>query len=379
MKKTEFYNAETDRLEFIPFDIETTGFKAAEDDFITTFVLHHETTYHVWINTSGSVVEASEIHAEVEEKSGIGDTLIHVCENEKSLLQNVGDYLDRQTGDMAILTAFNGETYRGDTDFDIPFLRTRCFRCGVRWIFEGYWYSDIYEVFSQDSRFDTTVKAEPSLEDMKKTDIQQFADDMGFDIHYSNMRKAELVRALESHNGVTIDMLQSWAVENNVVEEPVEESESFRQFIKSNGINKSPLQDFVDDMSVDISYDKLSVDELVREIRERGYEEDMLIEWHKRTGRKIGTEEVGTLDEIHKVMVEDNLHERDWRRNLPFDLEVFTPFDPFEDSGEAVTSYKEDDFVGVILHCFADVARTVNLNRVMAEYAPKTDYEPKIL
>lgn len=369
MKKDEFYSAEPDEIEFIPFDIETTGFKAAEEDFVTTFVLHHSGTYHIFINTDGTVVEADTISEEVIEKSGIKDVLIHVCESETSLLENVGSYLNTHTGDMAVLTAFNGETYRGDTDFDVPFLRTRCFRCGVEWIFDGFWYSDIYEVFSKNSRFDTTIKAEPSLESMSKSDLKQFIEDIGYEIDYSEMLKNDIVNAINTHDGVSKQTILNWSKSKSGVTTSDDPDD----------INKSKLKRFIDEKSIDISYDPLSKNDIVTAIRERNYKEEMLVEWHEKTGRSIGTTEATTLDDIHRVIIEDNLDKNSWRRSLPFKLEVFTPFDPFESSGEAVTSYKSEDFVGVILHCFADVARTVNLNRVMAEYAPKKGYEPKFL
>lgn len=369
MKKEEFYDANTDEIEFIPFDIETTGFKAAEGDFVTTFVLHHNGVYHIWINTDGERSDAQSIRDDVVSASDLDNILVHVCEDEASLLMNVGDYLDSHTEDKTVLTAFNGETYRGDTDFDVPFLRTRCFRTGVRWILDGYWYADIYEVFSQSSRFDTTVKAEPSLDDMVKADLHQFIDDMGFDVHYDRMLKKEIVRAIESHNGVDESTISSWMDSQGIDADPSELS----------SLSKKELQSFIDDMSIGISYEELSKDDMVKAIREEDYQEEMLLEWHEKTGRSIGTSEATTLDDIHEVIIEDSIHDETWKNNLPFELEVFTPFDPFEDSGEAVTSYKNGNFSGVILHCFADVARTVNLNRIMAEYAPKSDYSPKIL
>lgn len=365
-----FYEVDKNDLNFIPFDIETTGFKAADGDFVTNVVLHHNDLYHIWINTDGEEVSAREIQDEVEDGSELDNIVLYVCESEREMLLNIGDYLDEHAGKNAVLTAFNGETYSGRTDFDVPFLRTRCFRNGVPWILDGYWYTDTYEVFSQKSRFDTTVKAEPSLDDMKKTDVQQFVDDMGFDIHYEEMLKTELVNEIETSSSVTTEMLRSWAEDNDVAGVNPEKPGSFR---------KGQLQNFVDDMSIDIPYDNLSADELIREIRENGFEEDMLIEWHEMTGRSIGTTEVTTLDGIHEVVIEDRLHGAEWRRGLPFDVEVFEPFDPYVSSGEAVTGYMNGDYAGVILHCFADVARTVNITRAMREYAPKKDYQPKVL
>lgn len=366
---SQFYDSKVDDIEFIPFDIETTGFKAAEGDFVTTVIIHHSGTYHIWINTDGRKVEASEIEEKVLDGSELENILIHVCGSEKETLENLGDYLSTHTGDKAMLTAFNGETYKGNTDFDIPFLRTRCFRTGVEWILDGLWYADIYEVFSQKSRFDTTIKAEPSLDDMKKADLKQFIDDMEYNVQYERMLKDDIVEAINNHKGVSQDTLENWCKNTEDVDVCSKPSE----------LKKSELKQFIDDMSVNISYEALSKEDIVTAIRERDYSEETLIEWHEKTGRSIGNTEVTKLDDVHEAIIEDIQSQSDWRRSLPFEIEHFTPFDPFEDSGEAVTAYKNGDFSGVILHCFADVARTVNLNRAMAEYVAKKDYQPKIL
>lgn len=370
----KFYETDPEELTFVPFDIETTGFKSAQGDHITTFVLYHNQNYHIWLNTNGNKASAKEIREEVIEGSGFDNVIVYVCESGSGLLENIGDYLDTHTDNNTVLTAFNGETYKGDTDFDVPFLRTRCFRGGVEWILDGYWYSDIFEVFTQSSRFDTTMKAEPSLDSMNKADLQQFIDDMGYDVHYDEMLKDEIVREINKHNGINLETIQNWA-EDQGIEVDLEDSDR----LPKSTLTKNKLQDLIDDMSIDIPYENLSKDDIVTAIRERDYDEELLVEWHEQTGRSIGTTEATTLDAIHEAMIEDKTQDEEWIRDLPFDLEVFTPFDPFIESGEAVTAYMNGDYANVILHCLADVARTVNLNRVMVEYAPRKDYKPKIL
>lgn len=371
---TRFYETESDELTFVPFDIETTGFKSAQGDYVTTFILYNDQNYHIWLNTDGNKTSASEIQDDVIEGSGFDKVVLYVCKSESELLENVGDYLDTHTDDNTVLTAFNGETYKGDTDFDVPFLRTRCFRCGTEWILDGYWYSDIFEVFTQSSRFDTTIKAEPSLDSMSKSDLQQFIDDVGYDVHYDKMLKNEIVREINNDDGITTKTIQKWA-EKQDIELDIEDMER----LPNSKLTKNKLQELIDDMSLDIPYQNLSKKEIIKEIRERGYEKEMLIEWHNQTGRSIGTTEATRLDSIHESIIEDKKENEEWIRKLPFDLEVFSPFDPYTDSGQAVTEYMNGNYAGVILHCLADVARTVNLNRIMVEYAPKSDYKPKVL
>lgn len=367
-----FFDYDPNELNFVPFDIETTGFKSCEGDFVTTIVLYNDTQYHIWINTEGDTdVDIEEMYSEIEEVSGLDNFVIYICNSERMMFQNIEEYINAHTDPSTVLTAFNGETFKGNTDFDVPFLRTRCVNNGVPFMFKNHWYTDSYEIFSQSNRFDTKVKDEPSLEGMKKADLIQFVEDTdSIDVHYANMKKAEVVNAIENHSGVNESILESWVENNNIVGVDPSNPSSF---------NKGELESFIDSNSLDIPYDKLSKDELVKAIRNQNYSEDMLVEWHNETGRDIGNTEIGDLDGIHRVMLEDKIHDENWRESIPFDVEVFEPFDPYEESGEAVTGYMDGDYTGVILHCFADVARTVNITNMMAEYAPQSDYKPKVL
>lgn len=374
MSQDGFYQA--DELTFIPFDIETTGFKAAEDDYTTTFILHHDGVYQIWINTNGERVNAEDLRESVLEDAPLSNIDLHVCETERELNLNVEDYLQKHTDDNTILTAFNGETFRGNTDFDVPFLRTRCLRTGSPWILDGFWYADTYEVFSQSSRFDTTVKDTPSLSSMKKADLKDFIEHKEFDISYDSMNKGEIVSEIRQNDAITTDDLEQWVLKQNLPDHELEKVNPERV----NSFKSSQLKSFIDSLEdVDIPYDSMNKSEIVEAIKDKPFTSDMLIEWHKETGRSIGNTEATTLEGIHEVLIEDMMDNEQWKRNVPFEVEVFEPFDPFDSSGEAVTQYMNSNFKGVILHCFADVARTVNITRMMEEYVPKSDYKPKVL
>lgn len=374
MNPNKFYDLNKGEINWIPFDIETTGFKSADDDFVTTFILFNDGMYHIWINVDGDTdADASEIESNVREMSGFDNFVVHVCKHETELLQNVEKYLDDANSRNTILTAFNGETFRGTSSFDIPFLRTRCFRQGVEWIFGGLSYTDMYDVISKSNRFDTNIQGEPSLKGMKRSDLVEFANNVGIDINSDSMNKTEIVANLENSDEVTFDGLIKWLNNNN----KVSDNKSVTSWSDTTSKN---LKQFIDEKSVPISYDRLDKNSVVRKIREDPkYMEQVLVEWHERKGPDIGKTEVKDLDGVHKALFEDRIERTEWHSSLPFDVEVFTPFDPFESSREAVTQYIEGEYGEVIAHCLADVARTVNLTRMVEEYAPKKDYQPKQL
>lgn len=425
-KSAPFTNGEP---EMIPFDIETTGFQAVQGNHITTIVLYHNGLYHVFLNVEGDRdVEIEDLYQEIGSGTELTNFVIHLSDSEKSLLTNFQTYVKDATDYQSVLTAFNGETRNGSTDFDVPFLRTRCFMNGMDWILRGVWYTDTYEVLGKKNRLDTTVEAEPSLERMKRSDLTTFVDDMGFDIHYESMNKDKLVEVTRNHPGSTSETISSWAKEQevffnkphpdnfrkkdlkefceqyNVLQHTDEDSfrsinkadlqeviaqnfmREFTAFAEENfqiyptdpsDLKSSELKQYVNEKSLNISYNKMSKSTLIDRIRESDYTEQMLLDWHEEKGRDIGNETKTTLEDIHEVLIETNEDSGDSR--FPFDLEEFTPFDPYESSGEAVTGYNNGDYSGVVLHCFADVARTVNITNLMQEYISQKDYQPKIL
>lgn len=365
----KFFDYKPSDLRFVTFDIETTGFKAGEDDIITTVIAHDEDTYHIWLNTHDNDVSQPELKEEIlEGSSTINNIMLYVSDSEKELLTSFSDYITNLPKTNTVITAFNGETYRGATDFDIPFLRTRYFMNGLSWPFTGYWYSDSYEIFSQKNRFNTTVTEEPSLDNLKSDELKQLVDDMNLNISYNSMNKSTIVKNIQNYkNGYK--MAIEWDDENNIN----------RIVSGVDDLTKSQLKQFINDAGLDICYKKLTKEELKDKIKEKGYDDTIVSEWYEKINREYDTMNMTTLDGIHEKIIESNMKNKSWVENLPINLELFEPFDPYENSEEAVEGFKNKEYSNLILHCLADVARTVNLTRIMIEYMPQQDYRPKIL
>jgi len=365
----EFYQTSTDELNFVPFDIETTGFTT--EDMITNIVLYNDEAYHIWLNTDGdSDVDVAHIQDQVVLESGLENVVMHVHVSEAEMVENLNAYIDGFVDrEDSVIVAYNGEVYKGG--FDLSFIRTRCFRTGTQFPFKGYWYSDPYQVYAKQDLFNTTVQSEPSLEKMKKGDLISFAEDLGIDIRHEKMYADEVEYKVLNNDGVSDDMIKEFADVKDL-EILIQDEVSFDNF------KNQHFKMFIDYFGLDINYDGLSGDEIAQRIYESPeFSEERLIEWHETTGRDIGTRDLATLDDIHKdlfeIESEESLNEK------PFEVERFEPFDPYEESGEAVTGYMNQDYIGVILHCLSDVAKTVNLTRNMIMYAPKSDYQPKTL
>lgn len=373
MSNKSFFQYNPNELRFITFDIETTGFKAGENDIVTTIVAHDTDTYHVWLNTNGNEdINDTQLLEYTSERCPLNNIMLYVLSSEQELFENFSEFITNLPKDGTIFTAFNGETYRGSTDFDLPFLRTRFFSYGLSWPFTGFWYTDSYEVFSQKNRFDTTITEIPTLDNLKKSEQQKFVDDMNLNVHYQPMKKAEIIDALNNNAFATEENIKLWVESNNITGPNL-------SIDKLSTFNKSQLKQFIDDNNLDISYDKLSAKELENEIKESKYTAEMLDEWYDKTNRSVGTMKMTTLDGIHEKIIENKINDKSWVENSKLNLEVFDSFDPYDSSEEAVAGYKNEEYSNLILHCLADVARTVNLTRIMVEYISPQDYRPKTL
>ncbi len=365
----KFYHKKPDELDFVPFDIETTGFKAGEDDIVTTIIMHHNETFNVWLNAKNNVDE-SELETEVCDNSGLDNINICIELSEKSVFENFSEFIMDLSKENTVFVAFNGETYRGSTDFDMPFLRTRFFEYGLSWPFTGFWYTDLYEIYSQKNRFNTTVTEEPTIDGLKKSEQQKFIDDMRLDIHYNAMKKSEIVEELEKKT--VPHMVDKWVNRTNITGNNLDND-------NLNSFSKTQLKQLVDYYDLDISYEKLSAKELQNTIMNSDYTPEMLKEWYDKTNRSVGTMNMTTLDGIHEKIVESKLQNEQWMKNSNIKLYSFNPFDPYQDSSEAVNGYEHEEYADLILHCLSDVARTVNLTRIMVEYVSPNDYRPKTL
>lgn len=191
---------------FVPFDIETTGFCAGENDIITTIVFHNENRYDVFLNENENKDGIVEFDGVPETADINGIETVRAFESEKKMLSGVNSYVEETFGDNTVLTAFNGETYRGG--FDLPFVRTRCLKNGVPWIFRGVEYIDSYEFFVDKNRFNTTITEAPDPDNLRKNEVANFIEDTGIDVN-SSMAKYEMVGEIREIDGYET-LLEDW-------------------------------------------------------------------------------------------------------------------------------------------------------------------------
>lgn len=295
----DYFDYDPEELDFAVFDIETTGLCAADGDIVTTVVMHHDDAYNIWFNAGGDLTDTvSSEDVSSATPNEVDMVSLTVCENETGMFQSINQYINTHFSDNTVLTAYNGETYRGG--FDIPFCRSRNLMSNAPWMFDGVWYADSYDVFVKQGLFNTTHQDTVELSSFTMNEIYDFADDVG--IAYTN------------------------------------------------SMNKTPLIDHIS-----------SAPE---------YSQDRLITWIESSDdMELPTSNAESLDEIHELLFE----------NGSLSGTAYSNFDPFEESSEAVEAYENGDYVGIIMHCLADVVRTVNLTDAMVTYAPQKSYRPKTL
>lgn len=138
----------TESLEFVAFDIETTGF--AVTDTVTVVGFAVPMGVRVFCRTDSrpapdlevTVTDRVEQHVQLSTHA-----------SEEAMLEAVGAFTaERLYDDEVLLVAFNGERWKAG--FDLPFLRTRLTLTGVTWPFCEMPFADLLPVMTR--RFNTT-------------------------------------------------------------------------------------------------------------------------------------------------------------------------------------------------------------------------------
>ncbi|MFP9191383.1 hypothetical protein ACLI4Q_06960 [Natrialbaceae archaeon A-CW1-1] len=198
-------------LEFVPVDIETTGFDV--DDRVTVVGFALPLGCRVFVNGGGTVDTGSEsdLEATVRERTDHHVSLsMHA--SEQAVLEAVGGFAaDRLYDDDVLLVAYNGERWKGG--FDLPFLRTRLAATETEWPFREMPYADLLPVIER--RFNTTVDGErhtdlvgayATLIDGELNALDPFADSAEAVTAFQTGRLADLV----AHN--VVDVLRTDAL-----------------------------------------------------------------------------------------------------------------------------------------------------------------------
>lgn len=146
-------------LEFVAFDLETTGFDVDDEITVAGFALplgcrvFVQTGDHEWITRQ---VDDTTLEQTVRERTD-QHVQLSTHDSEAALLEEIGDFAASRlaSGDY-LLVGYNGERWKNG--FDLPFLRTRLSATDVEWPFNGVPYADLLPVIER--RFNTTVDGE---------------------------------------------------------------------------------------------------------------------------------------------------------------------------------------------------------------------------
>ncbi|WP_459889427.1 hypothetical protein [Halostagnicola bangensis] len=192
-------------LEFVAFDIETTGFDV--DDVVTTVGIELPLGCQVFLQADEETLDGdlAALEAVVGDRCGT-HVKLSVYASEAALLEAVGMFAqERLHGEDVLLVAFNGERWKGG--FDLPFLRTRLAATDVEWPFRDMPYADLLPVVTR--RFNLVVDDEKqsslpaSYETLVGGDLNErdpFDDSATAVTAFENQQYADLV----THNVVDV-------------------------------------------------------------------------------------------------------------------------------------------------------------------------------
>lgn len=136
----------------VAWDIETTGFGWSAKITVSGFWFSdgHATLI---VNAGPHDADGDDLARQLE-RARRSTVRVEVAGDERELLremqQVVFEQFDRQYNR---LVAFNADSWKGG--FDLPFVRTRCIRRGVQWMFDGVLFADLWEPVKK--RLNTTV------------------------------------------------------------------------------------------------------------------------------------------------------------------------------------------------------------------------------
>jgi len=138
----------------VAWDIETTGFGWSAEVTVSGFWFPdgHATLI---INAGSHSVDKDAFEEHLSEVSNAPVSLV-VAPDEVGLLEEMRQLVfERFDREYDRLVAFNAESWKGG--FDLPFVRTRCIRQGVHWMFDGIVFADLWEPLKK--RLNTTHTA----------------------------------------------------------------------------------------------------------------------------------------------------------------------------------------------------------------------------
>lgn len=145
-------------LEFVAFDIETTGFNVDDEITVAGFAL----PLGCRVFAQRGEYDVDEAALEETVRSRVDDHVkLTTHATERELLVAVAEFsADRLYDDDVLLVAYNGERWKAG--FDLPFLRTRLATTSLEWPFCEMPYADLLPVI--DRRFNLTVDGETNAD-----------------------------------------------------------------------------------------------------------------------------------------------------------------------------------------------------------------------
>ena len=145
----------------VAWDIETTGFGWSAKITVSGFWYPggHATLV---VNAGPHAVDADAFEASLADASR-APVRVCVADDEAGLLREMGqEVFERFDRDYNRLVAYNADSWKGG--FDLPFVRTRCIRQRIDWMFGDVVFADLWEPVKK--RLNTTHTAYGSSSDV---------------------------------------------------------------------------------------------------------------------------------------------------------------------------------------------------------------------
>ena len=139
----------------VAWDIETTGF-GWNDEITVAGFWFPDTHATLLLNTNQPSPHSDRLEAAFDTRPSELSVTVHACQSEADLLEEMQAVMFEEFDtNYSRLVAFNADSWKGG--FDLPFIRTRCFRHDQQWVFDKVQFPDLWEPVKK--RLNTTHTA----------------------------------------------------------------------------------------------------------------------------------------------------------------------------------------------------------------------------
>ncbi len=196
----------------IAWSLETSGQSAVLHDITATGFFRPATESKrqqigLYINPPEGAGEIDEqlLSRTLRDRTGYSELAVTLCGTERELLSGINRFTNSMEFRTERLVTYNGEDWTGG--FALPFVRTRCAKCGLDWVFDDVPHLDLAGPLETHFNLETV-----DLESLDADALDELANHLGLSLDYRQQSgNGTAVRERIRDSDPTDSELAEWA------------------------------------------------------------------------------------------------------------------------------------------------------------------------